>query len=106
MSSWFFLLLAIIFELIGTSSLKQSNGFQNWIPSVFVFVGYGAALMFLSVAVKGIALGTAYAIWSGLGTFGALLIGYLFFGEKIGTIQILGVVMIVGGTAVLKWNPQ
>lgn len=104
MNSWVTLFGAIVFELLGTSSLKHSNGFQNLVPSILVFVGYGLALFMLSIAVKQIPLGTAYAIWSGLGTFGALLIGYLFFDERIGPVQILGVVLIVVGTVVLKWN--
>jgi len=76
-----YLLLAIVSEVIATSSLKASQGFSRLWPSLLVVVGYGAAFYWFSLSLKQIPLGIAYAIWSGLGTVGVVLIG-LFYGAK------------------------
>ena len=66
MKNWIFLSAAIIYEVIATSSLKSSEGFTKLAPSLLV-VGYGAAFYLLSLTLKSIPVGMAYAIWSGLG---------------------------------------
>lgn len=68
MNKWLFLTTAIASEVIATSALKASEGFTRLVPSVVVVTGYAAAFYFLSLTLKTMPLGTAYAAWSGLGT--------------------------------------
>lgn len=97
-----FLLLAIASELVATTSLKLSDGFTKWVPAVVVVVGYGAAFYFLSLSLKHVPLGTAYAIWSGIGTVGTVIIGVLLWQEKLDAWRVLGIVLIVLGVALLN----
>ena len=106
MSSWLILFLAILSEVFGTAALKASDGFTKLIPTVGVVFGYGIAFVLLSVAVKTIPLGTAYAVWSGIGTVGAVVVGILMFHEKHGVAQIAGVALIVLGTIILKFTHE
>ena len=70
MKNWFYLAIAIVSEVIATSSLKSSEGFTRLGPSIIVIAGYGAAFYFLSLTLKSIPVGIAYAVWSGLGIQG------------------------------------
>ena len=106
MSSWLILLLAILSEVFGTTALKASDGFTKLIPTLGVVFGYGIAFVLLSVAVKTIPLGTAYAVWSGIGTVGAVVVGMLMLHEKLGVAQIAGVALIVLGTIILKFTHE
>jgi len=74
-----YLLGAIISEVIGTSSLKASNGFSKFVPSGAAVVAYGLSFFLLSLALKRMGVGVAYAIWSGLGTALIVLVGLFFF---------------------------
>lgn len=96
------LLLAIASELVATTSLKLSDGFTKWAPAVVVVVGYGAAFYFLSLSLKHVPLGTAYAIWSGIGTVGTVIIGVLLWQEKLDAWRVLGIALIVLGVALLN----
>jgi multidrug transporter EmrE-like cation transporter len=96
------LLLAVFSEIIATTSLKLSEGFTKPLPAVFVVLGYGAAFYFLSLTLKNMHLGTAYAIWSGLGTAGAVIIGMLLWQEKLDGWRIIGIALIVIGVIVLN----
>lgn len=100
--SYLYLFLAILAEVIGTSALKASVGFTKWLPSTIVLLGYGTAFYFLSLSLKNIPIGTAYAIWSGLGTAGIVLIGTVFLKESIDLPKIIGIVLIVAGVVVLN----
>lgn len=94
--------VAIVSEVIGTSFLKQSEGFSRLWPSVISLGGYAIALFTLSLAVRDIELGIAYAIWAGVGTALIVLIGWLVLGQKIDAAAIAGVLMIVGGVVVIN----
>ena len=100
--AWLYLCGAIISEVIGTSFLKGSDGFSKLGPSVIALCGYGAALFLLSLAVKQIEIGMAYAIWAGVGTALIVLIGWLAFDQKLDWAAVVGVAMIVGGVAVIN----
>lgn len=67
MKGWLFLVIAIVGEVIATSALKSSEGFTKLAPSAVVIIGYGIAFYFLSLVLKSIPVGVAYAVWSGLG---------------------------------------
>ena len=100
------LFIAIVFEVIGTTALKASNGFTKLVPVIGVIVGYGVSFLLFSVSLKGIPIGIAYAIWSGIGTAAIVLIGFWYFGENLNSIQIIAIIIIVIATIVLNFNPH
>ncbi|HMM55307.1 MAG TPA: SMR family transporter [Candidatus Desulfobacillus sp.] len=102
MQHWIFLGLAIVSEVIGTSALKAAEGFTRPWPSLVVVVGYGAAFYFLSLTLKAIPVGVAYAIWSGAGIALITLIAWVLFGQALDLPAIIGLLLIVAGVAVLK----
>jgi small multidrug resistance pump len=97
-----YLMIAIAAEVVGTSSLKASEGFTKPMPSIVVLAGYGTAFFFLSLALKVMPVGVAYAVWSGAGVALIGLIGWLFFGQKLDAAAVLGMVLIVAGVVVLN----
>ncbi len=99
------LLLAILSEVVGTVALKASEGFARLGPTVLVVVGYGLTFYFLGLALKQIPLGVAYAIWSGLGTAGAVLAGVLLWRESLNLAGVVGIALIVVGVVVLNLFP-
>ncbi len=102
MSKWLLLSLAIIAEVFGTSFLKSSEGFTKLWPSVAVIVGYLVAFYFLSLSLKVIPVGIAYAIWAGVGVVLIALIGWIVFSQKLDIPAIIGISMILGGVIVLN----
>jgi small multidrug resistance pump len=102
MSKWLLLSLAIIAEVFGTSFLKSSEGFTKLWPSVAVIVGYLVAFYFLSLSLKVIPVGIAYAIWAGVGVVLIALIGWIVFSQKLDIPAIIGISMILGGVVVLN----
>ena len=95
--SWFFLALAILFEVAGTISLKLSEGFARLLPSILIFVFYGISFSFTTLALKKLDLSVVYAIWSGLGTALVVIVGILYFKEQVTLIKILSICLIVFG---------
>lgn len=100
--SWAYLMLAIAFELAGTTAMKLSEGLTRLVPSLVLFAAYGVAFVLLALALKRIDLGIAYAIWSGLGTAVAAGIGILWFGEPATALKMASLVLIVAGVAGLN----
>lgn len=100
--AWWYLGLAIVSEVFGTSFLKESEGFSKPVPTVLSLGGYLLALFALSHAVKDIELGIAYAIWAGVGTALIVLVGWLVLHQTIDWAAIVGVGMIVGGVVVIN----
>jgi len=96
------LVLAIAGEVIGTADLKVSEGFGRLGPSVGAVLGYCVAFYFLSLSLKQLPLGIAYAIWSGLGTVGSVLIGVLIWREALGLVHLAGIDLILAGVIVLN----
>ena len=99
---WIFLTAAIVSEVIGTSALKASEGFSRLWPSVIVTISYALAFYFLSLALKTIPVGVAYAIWSGIGIVLIALIAWAFYGQALDLPAIIGISLIVGGVVVLN----
>jgi len=99
---WVYLLSAIIFEVMGTLSIKQTTitGSYYWGSVVVVF--YIISFTLIGFAVQKIDIGTAYAIWSGFGTSLIVILGWQFFGESMDMMKALGVVFIVLGVVLLK----
>ena len=99
------LVLAIASEVAGTAGLKASEGFGRLGPSAFAVLGYALAFFFLAQSLKYIPLGVAYAIWSGLGTIGSVLLGMLVWNEVLGPAHVFGMALIVAGVVVLNVVP-
>ena len=102
MNPYIFLALAIITEVFGSSMLKISDGFKKLVPSIGVLIGMGAAFVFLSKSLEHIPLGTAYAMWSGVGTALTAIVGIVFWKEKFNFKILLGIIIIITGVVVLK----
>lgn len=99
---WIFLTLAIISEVVGTSVLKTSEGFSRLWPSLVVVVGYALAFYFLSLVLKTIPVGVAYATWSGVGIVLIALIAWIVHGQALDLPAIAGIALIVAGVVVLN----
>ena len=97
-----FLAVAIIAEVIATSALKASEEFTKTIPSIIVVAGYGVAFYCLSLTLKSIPVGIAYAIWSGAGIFLITTVGWIVFGQKLDLPAIAGMALIVSGVVVMQ----
>lgn len=102
MKYWLFLGVAILFEVIATSSLKASSEFSKLIPSIVVIIGYIGAFYFLSLALITIPVGVAYAIWSGLGIVAVAGISWFLYDQNLDFPSIIGIVLILAGVIVLK----
>lgn len=99
---WWYLALAIVAEVIATSALKAADGFTRPGPAVIVIAGYGVAFYFLSLALRGIPVGIAYAVWSGVGIVLISLIGWLLYGQTLDPAAGIGIGLIVAGVVVLN----
>ncbi len=97
MKSWILLVLAIIFEVAGTTSMKLSEGFQRLIPSVALFLCYAISFVAITIALREIEVSIAYAIWSGVGTALISLIGICYFRESLTMLKVLSIVFIILG---------
>jgi small multidrug resistance pump len=97
--------IAVVAEVIATASLKASEGFTNPIPSAIVIAGYGCAFYFLSLTLKTIPVGLAYALWSGIGIVLIAAIGWLFFDQRLDWMTVAGMALIVTGIVVINLSP-
>ncbi len=97
-----FLAVAIVAEVIATSSLKASTGFTRLLPSIATVVGYGVSFYFLSLTLAVIPTGIAYAIWSGAGVVLISLIAWLVFGQSLDAAALVGMGLIVAGVVVIN----
>jgi small multidrug resistance pump len=102
MIHWLLLAVAIVAEVFATSALKSSDGFSRVVPSIVVIVGYCVAFYCLSVALKSIPLGVAYAIWAGLGIVLVATVAWLIHGQKLDLWAIVGMGLIVAGVVILN----
>ncbi|WP_044557269.1 DMT family transporter [Halobacteriovorax marinus] len=100
--SWLYLALAIILEVAGTTSMKFSNGFTKLFPSILMFVFYILSLSTLTLALKKIDMGMAYAVWAGLGTALISIVGVLFFKESINIMKVASILLIILGVVGLN----
>ncbi len=96
------LALAIMAETIGTTALKASEQFTRPLPSVLVILGYGLAFYLLSIVLRYMPVGIAYAMWSGLGIVLIALIGWLLFGQALDLAAVIGIGLILSGIVVLQ----
>jgi small multidrug resistance pump len=104
--NYWWLALAILSEIIATSALKATEGFQYWKPSVLVVVGYCLAFYALSQALRTIPVGVAYAIWSGVGIVAVSLVALVLFKQKLSLIECVGIALIAIGVVVLQFSSK
>ena len=100
--AWLVLLIAGLFEISWAIGLKYSNGFTNPTASVLTVIGMIASFYFLALALKNIPLGTAYAVWTGIGTIGTVILGIILFKEPVSIMRITCIMLIVCGITGLK----
>ncbi|MER5434541.1 multidrug efflux SMR transporter [Streptomyces sp. NPDC002588] len=93
---------AIAAEVAATTAMKYSDGFSRLWPTLVTAAGYVVSFALLAQTLKSVGIGTAYAIWAGVGTASIALLGLLLFGETLTVTKIAGVVLIVGGVVVLN----
>ena len=102
MTTGAYLVLAILLEVAGTTSMKLANGFNNVEPSIFIFIFYGLSFGFLALTLKRLEVSFVYAVWSGMGTLLIALIGYFFFHEPMSAIKLASLGFIIVGVMGLK----
>ncbi|WP_323593189.1 quaternary ammonium compound efflux SMR transporter SugE [Aliarcobacter butzleri] len=100
--SWGILVLAGIFEIFWTVGLKYTDGFTKLIPSLFTIIAMLVSFWLLSLSLKTLPLGTAYAVWVGIGTIGTVIAGIMLFGDSINIIRIISIAFIILGIIGLK----
>jgi len=99
---YLYLSIAIIAEVVGTSALNTSQGFTKLFPGLIAIVAYGVSLYFLSLVLKTIPVGVAYAIWSGVGILLVTMIGSIVFKQIPDTPAIIGMAMIISGVSIIN----
>ena len=99
---WVYLLLAIVSEVVATSALRSSESFSRLWPSVLTVVGYGVAFYLLSLTLREMPVGIAYAIWSGVGIVLVSLAAVVLFGQKLDLPALIGMGLIVAGVIVIN----
>ncbi|WP_251092879.1 multidrug efflux SMR transporter [Streptomyces sp. Caat 7-52] len=93
---------AIAAEVAATTAMKYSEGFSRLWPSLVTALGYVVSFALLALTLKTVQIGTAYAIWSGVGTAAIAVLGLLLFGEGLGPAKVAGILLITGGVVVLN----
>jgi quaternary ammonium compound-resistance protein SugE len=100
--SWVYLFIAGVLEVAWAVGLKYTDGWSRLYPSILTVIGMIASFYFLSLALKTLPIGTAYAVWTGIGTVGAAILGMVLFDEPRDVIRLLCIMLIIGGIAGLK----
>lgn len=100
--AWVYLVIAGLFEIVWAIGLKYTHGFTRLVPSVVTIVGMIVSFFLLSLSLKSLPIGTAYAIWTGIGALGTVIIGMFFFGEPRDWLRIMFVFFILTGIIGLK----
>jgi quaternary ammonium compound-resistance protein SugE len=99
---WLYLLIAGLFEVIWAIGLKYTDGFTRLVPSLWTVASMAVSLLFLSLALKELPVGTAYATWTGIGAVGVAIFGIVLFAEPASALRLGCIALIVGGIVGLK----
>ncbi|QCR30954.1 multidrug efflux SMR transporter [Lysinibacillus sp. SGAir0095] len=100
--AWVALIVAGLFETFGVAMLNQYSVSRNWKPLVFLAIGFGISLFLLDYSMHTISMGTAYAIWTGIGVVGGTIVGMLFYGESKDWKRIICIFIILCASIGLK----
>lgn len=101
--AWTILVIAGVLECAWAVGLKYADGFSKPVPTVFSLLALVASVWLLSIAMKSIPIGTAYAVWTGIGAIGVAILGIFLFGESKELARLLFLVLIISGIIGLKW---
>jgi small multidrug resistance pump len=101
---WFLLVVAIATEVVGTLALRASNGFTQVVPASITVVTYLISIVLLALVLKSLPVGIVYAIWSAVGIALVAILGRVIFGDPVPPIAALGMVLIVGGVALVGFS--
>lgn len=105
--AWFYVFIAGLLEVGWAMGLKYSEGFTKPLPAVITVILMIASFAFLGLALRQLPLGTAYAVWTGVGAVGAFLVGIMLLGEQVSVLRVLAAAMIVSGLVLMKLSsPQ
>ena len=99
---WIQLFFAGLLEVVWSTAMKQSHGFSRLAPTAVMLVGMVASFWLLSLAMRSLPLGTAYAVWTGIGAIGSLAVGMAMMGEPITPLRILAATLILAGIVLMK----
>ncbi|MFK9093104.1 DMT family transporter [Bacillus salipaludis] len=103
---WVYLILGIIAEVLGSTSMKISEGFTKLIPSIMIFVFYGLSLILVTLSLKSIEVGVAYAIWAGLGVAIITFISIFLFQESFNLMKAISILLIIAGVIGLNLSGE
>ncbi len=103
MKSWLILLVAAGFEIVWALGLKSTHGFTKLWPSVGVLAAMAVSIWLLSLATRELPIGTAYAVWTGIGAAGTAIAGIMYFNESASVMRLICIVLIIAGVAGLKF---
>jgi quaternary ammonium compound-resistance protein SugE len=101
---WLYLILAGLFEVAWAVGLRQAQGFTRLLPSLWVIVNMALSVWLLALATRHLPIGTAYAVWTGIGAFGTALLGMFLFGEPRQAARLVCLALIVLGIVGLRWT--
>lgn len=99
---WTYVCIAGVFEVMWVIGLKYTGGFSRLLPSVATLAAMGVSLYFLSQAVKTLPVGTAYAVWTGIGAVGAVILGMILFAESRDALRLVCLALIIAGIVGLR----
>ncbi|AIQ73114.1 MULTISPECIES: multidrug efflux SMR transporter [Paenibacillus] len=100
--AWAFLVVAGLFEMFGVAMINRLNKHRNLQSFLLLFLGFGGSFLFLSFAMKSLPMGTAYAVWTGIGASGGAILGMLLYGEAKDWRRVICIFMILGAAVGLK----
>lgn len=100
--SWVLLMIAGALEIFWAVEMKLSNGFSVLMPSILTIIGYIASAVVLALAIRHLPLGTAYAVWTGIGIIGTSVLGIFLFKESLSLPQVICIILIVAGIVGLR----
>lgn len=100
--AWMALLAAGAFEMAGVAMINKWHNERNWLSFLLMLGGFGFSFFFLSIAMETLPMGTAYAIWTGIGASGGAIIGMLFYNEEKDWKRIVFIAMVLGSAVGLK----
>ena len=101
--AWFVLFLAGLLEIGWAVGLKYTEGFTRLMPSLLTVLSMVLSLGLLGLALRDLPLGTAYAIWTGVGTVGTAILGIFLFGDAVTVARLVSIALIVSGIGLMKW---
>lgn len=100
--NYIYLLVAILFEVVATTALKETQGFTRLVPSLISMIGYGLAFYFLALTLRTMPVGVIYAIWSGAGIVLITAIGWVWFQQALDMPALIGMGFIIAGVLIIN----